>query len=159
MEQLQAACLALLLSTQAHPVGFPTLRVEDSASLASQLNVEEIELLALYDKMQNLTLQKAQLSAASSEPGEWQPLCLVSWPNVSLRIPGPRVQELTLKDHREDIDKETFEKELVFAKANRHLKETVVETTLATLPILRAVHGNDTSAAASKERCVRPRPS
>jgi hypothetical protein len=83
MEQFQATCLALLLSMQAHPVGFPTLRVEDSASLASQLNVEEIELLALYDKMQNLALQKARLSAASSEPGEWEPSCLVPWPNVS----------------------------------------------------------------------------
>jgi hypothetical protein len=74
---------------------------------------------------------------------------------MCLRIPGLRVQELTLKeDHRENIDKETFERKLVFAKANRHLKETVVETTLATLPILRAVHGDDTSAAASKERYV-----
>lgn len=66
MDQLQATCLALLFSTQSHPVGFSVLQVagtRDTASLASLMSDRELQLLALHDKLLNVTLQRRTLEA------------------------------------------------------------------------------------------------
>jgi hypothetical protein len=67
MDQLQATCLALLLSTQSHPVGFSVLEVAggtgDTPSLASLLSEREQQLLALHDKLLSVTLQRRTLEA------------------------------------------------------------------------------------------------
>ncbi|KAI5788412.1 centromere protein H (CENP-H)-domain-containing protein [Geopyxis carbonaria] len=127
LEQLQETCLALLFSTQAHPVGFSSLQVEDNASLASLLSEKEQQLLALYDKLRRVSLERRILEAA-----------------VSAESGGLDETSLSMKE---------LEKELVEASANRQLKETVIDATLITHPILRAIHGPTASA---KERGLLP---
>jgi hypothetical protein len=63
MDSLQATCLALLFSTQSHPVGFFALHVEQDASLASALSDKEQQLLALHEKLQRVSLQRRTLEA------------------------------------------------------------------------------------------------
>lgn len=69
MEPLQTACLSLLFSTQAHPVGFARLDVPDPASLAALLSEPERRLLDLYDRLRRLSLEKRVLEALEDGEG------------------------------------------------------------------------------------------
>ncbi|KAF8542467.1 hypothetical protein BDD12DRAFT_354870 [Trichophaea hybrida] len=120
MDSLQATCLALLFSTQSHPVGFSTLHVGQDASLASALNDKEQQLLALHEKLQRVSLQRRILEA------ELAPATV---------------------DDETPQQTEALEEELVKARANRQLKETVVEATLVADPILKAVYPHTEMAA------------
>ncbi|KAF8245257.1 hypothetical protein K440DRAFT_646417 [Wilcoxina mikolae CBS 423.85] len=127
MDSLQATCLALLFSTQSHPVGFSALHVEQDASLASALNDKEQQLLALHEKLQRVSLQRRILEA------ELAP---------------------AIVDDETPQQTEALEEELVKARANRQLKETVVEATLVADPILKAVYPHTEMAA--KQRSLIP---
>jgi hypothetical protein len=75
LEKLQLACQTLLFSTQAHFMGFSTLRIEDVDSLGAVLNDKERSLLGLYDRFSRVSLEKAVLEAAAEEKKEGTRTC------------------------------------------------------------------------------------
>lgn len=75
MDSLQSTCLALLFSTQSHPVGFAALKngggqAEQDADtlLAAVLGERERHLLELHDKLGRVTLRRRILEALGSCP-------------------------------------------------------------------------------------------
>lgn len=60
LQQLQATCLGLLFSTQAHKVGFARLGVQEDAEVLSE---KELHLLGLYDRLAEVCLERRVLEA------------------------------------------------------------------------------------------------
>ncbi|RPB01998.1 hypothetical protein L873DRAFT_1802848 [Choiromyces venosus 120613-1] len=129
LQQLQTTCLSLLFSTQAHPLGFAKLSLKPETSLS---NEKEEHLLGLYDKLEKVCLERRILEAEMSGVG--------------------------IEDTDEELSIEEqlciAETELLESKANSVMKGKIVEMTLATQPVLRAVHLSSRSTA--KERALTP---
>jgi hypothetical protein len=129
LQQLQTTCLSLLFSTQAHPVGFAKLSVKPETCLSDE---KEEHLLGLYDKLEKVCLERRILEAEMSGVG--------------------------IEDADDDLSIEDrlriTEAELLGSRANSVMKGKIVETTLATQPVLRAVHLSSRSTA--KERALSP---
>ncbi|PWW73910.1 hypothetical protein C7212DRAFT_299209 [Tuber magnatum] len=127
LQQLQTTCLSLLFSTQAHPIGFAKLSIKPETSLSDE---REEHLLGLYDKLQKVCLERRILEAEMSGVG--------------------------IEDDDLPIEEQfrITEAELLVSRANSVMKGKIVETTLATQPVLRAVHLSSRSTA--KERALSP---
>ncbi|KAG0636145.1 centromere protein H (CENP-H)-domain-containing protein [Tuber brumale] len=130
LQQLQTTCLSLLFSTQAHPIGFAKLSVKPENSLSDE---KEEHLLGLYDKLEKVCLERRILEAEMSGVG----------------IEGDADDDLSIEDQLR-----IAEAKLLGSRANSVMKGKIVETTLATQPVLRAVHLSSRSTA--KERALSP---
>ncbi|KAL7265946.1 hypothetical protein RUND412_011524 [Rhizina undulata] len=133
LEQLQATCLAILFSSQTHVVGFSRLDVKDDLSVFEK---KEEQLLGLYRKLGELSLARRTLDAELA----------------CVRHEGAEDDEDKESSMEERIAK--LEIEVRESRANCRMKDKVVEMTLITHPILRAVHSGATSSL--KERALLP---
>lgn len=127
LQQLQATCLALLFSTQAHPVGFAKLSAKSEVSL---LNEKEENLLRLYDRLEEVCLERRILEAEVAGIG-------IEGDDGDGELPIEERLRVT-------------EEKLLESRAKAEMKRKVVEMALATQPVLKAVHLSSRSTA--KER-------
>lgn len=130
LQQLQASCLGLLFSTQAHKVGFARLGIQEDINTLSE---REQYLLGLYDRLGEVCLERRVLVA---------------------ELEG---DDTSIADGGEEMLKqrtEVAESELLQSTAKTQMKDKVLETTLITHPILKAVHSGAGSTA--KERALLP---
>lgn len=151
LQQLQTTCLGLLFSTQAHKVGFARLSVQQDAEI---LNERELYLLGLYDRLGEVCLERRVSEA--EQKGIWADgLSLILFPP-----PPPGNCGLTRNGGGSNLDVITGEgdgnldqkivvakNELLQSTANTQMKGKVLEATLITHPILKAVHSGVGSTA------------
>ncbi|KAI5858572.1 hypothetical protein BZA05DRAFT_414354 [Tricharina praecox] len=163
MDQLRATSLALLFSTQSHPVGFSVLGgaggagaggntgslASTSTSLSLLLSDREQQLLALHDKLLNVTLQRRTLEAelAAARAG-------AAGATGTGTGTGTVLMDGWTVDDIEQQQIELLERELAEAQANRRLKEAAVEATLVTGPLLKAIHPD--AATTARQRALLP---
>jgi hypothetical protein len=134
LQQLQATCLGLLFSTQAHPVGFAKLQVKRDVSI---LTNKEEHLLLLYDKLEQVCLEQRILEAELSGVG------------IGATDEGDDENDAEGGDGQAPVEEKLriAEEKLLQSKAKTAMKGRVVEMTLVTQPILKAVHLSSRSTA------------
>ncbi|KAI5838617.1 centromere protein H (CENP-H)-domain-containing protein [Morchella snyderi] len=130
LQQLQTSCLGLLFSTQAHKVGFSRLGVQGNINILSE---REQYLLGLYDRLGEVCLERRVLEAELEDD-----------------------DKSTTDEGEENLQERTeiAESELLQSTAKTQMKDKVLETTLITHPILKAVHSGAGSTV--KERALLP---
>lgn len=150
LQQLQTTCLGLLFSTQAHKVGFARLSVQQDVEILSE---RELYLLGLYDRLGEVCLER-RVSEVGLE-GAWidglSPIFfffLLVLNYDALTQNGFDLDTIT-GEGDENLDQKIIvaESELLQSTANTQMKGKVLEATLITHPILKAVHSGVGSTA------------
>lgn len=149
LQQLQTTCLGLLFSTQAHKVGFARLSVQQDVEILSE---RELYLLGLYDRLGEVCLERRVLEVGLE--GTWidglSPIFFFfSHDNYDALTQNGFDLDTITGDGDENLDQKIMvaESELLQSTANTQMKGKVLEATLITHPILKAVHSGAGSTA------------